>query len=240
MGNVIKNKIELIADNPEDIRKVIEYVTASDIHHTVIYDYILKAVSVYLSNLNPSNKSFNSGLRLNDTELFYSIYKAVKNQFPSNRWDDIKIFLTDSDNTDVLNNYFISLGKIITTNTLEYNGKSISYSISRYDKSVITDSQIVFYTIWTPDLPVTRTLSFIFPNVTFKHSYTDEDNFAYDCGYMVFKNGALIDDKKFEENSKEAHEFSAWVMEKTLEELFYKWNEKLQEYEFDWDAFESE
>jgi len=51
-----------------------------------------------------------------------------------------------------------------------------------------------FYTAWSPSEPVTKTLSELFPNLTFKHS-SDEPSCDF-SGYVIFKNGEIIERKE--------------------------------------------
>ena len=241
MGNIIRNRVKLISDNEADVERVIKYLTTARVSalvkDTVIYKDVINAISIYLSSINPNNHLFNSAHKIIDEDMFVSIYNKVLAHV--NEGDVLNICIDGSYLSDSKNHYYMKLGKIIVLNIVEYDKKCLTYPFYYNEFDLESNSEITFNTTWSAKLETTKTLSAIFPNVTFEHHYTDTDDFGYTCGYEVWKNGELIVEDTFNGGSKEAYEFSAKVIGKTLEELHYKWDDKNKEYFFDWDAFEN-
>lgn len=237
MGNIISNRVKLTADNEADIEQVIKYLTATRVSDTSVYKDIINAVSIYLSSVNPNNHLFASNYKIIDEELFAAIYNKTDAHINE---DDILNIDIDGSYLGENKNYYMQLGKIVVLNIVEFDKKCLTYPFYYNEFNLESSKEITFNTTWSAKLETTKTLSAIFPNVTFEHSYTDIDDFGYTCGYEVWKNGELIASDTFNSGSKEAYEFSAKVIGKTLEELFYKWNDEIKNYEFDEEAYDWE
>lgn len=65
----------------------------------------------------------------------------------------------------------------------------------------------IFNTAWTPPIPVIRRLATIFPDITFKWRWADE-NYGHNLGEARFINGTVVWEKQIEEGTREAIAFA--------------------------------
>ena len=78
-------------------------------------------------------------------------------------------------------------------------------------------SEIIFFTAWSAPIPVIEKLSEMFPEVEIEHLWADED-FGCNCGAVTWKNGEDTFSNIPEDNTKEAYELAAEVMNEDLTE----------------------
>lgn len=91
-----------------------------------------------------------------------------------------------------------------------------------------------YETAWTCSDPIVRTLSVIFPDVSFDLRYADED-IGSNCGMICYQNGEKTEEQ-VPANDKEAVEFAVRLWEDTTpEEAGYRWDETSGRYRWNED-----
>lgn len=90
---------------------------------------------------------------------------------------------------------------------------------------------IRFHTAWSPSVYVTDRLAEMFSDAEIKHLYADEDT-GCNCGYISWKDGKFSYDKRFEDGTKEAYEFTFMIDNETPEEAGYVFSKEKGTYEF--------
>lgn len=76
--------------------------------------------------------------------------------------------------------------------------------------------ELKFLTAWSAPHPTIVALSNKYPNIQIDHKWADED-MGYNCGRMIYKDGIIIERKKFEFGKREAQEFAANILGYDLE-----------------------
>lgn len=99
-----------------------------------------------------------------------------------------------------------------------------------FDTCIDEDNSIIFYTAWSDAIPVISKLAEMYPDVSFKYGWADEDLGA-NVGTAEFEGGKLVQDRYFNDCSREAYELAAEIWEYDLESMGYVLNAETQTYE---------
>lgn len=84
------------------------------------------------------------------------------------------------------------------------------------ENTTFQDGKIKFLTAWSAPHPILQKLSEMFPDIKIEHEWADED-IGMNCGRYVYYDGERVEEY-FPESQKECLEFSAKVMDVSLEE----------------------
>ena len=84
------------------------------------------------------------------------------------------------------------------------------------ENTTFQDGKIIFLTAWSAPHPILQKLSEMYPYVKIEHEWADED-IGMNCGRYVYYDGERLEEY-FPESQKECLEFSAKVMDVSLEE----------------------
>ena len=131
------------------------------------------------------------------------------------------------------------LGKTAFQNKLRYGAPTwYEWSIENwgtkwpaYNTGIAEDNTIVFNTAWDRAMPVITKLAEMFPDISFKYCWADED-LGVNVGMAEFENGEVASDECYDALSREAYELAADVWDYDLEEMGYVFDEKTQTYEY--------
>ena len=173
-------------------------------------------MSLYLTSLNPNVKHFGAPEdKLPEEELlplYYQI-KQSRGTFginPSLTEGEIQDMTKYNSEAELLN-----LGKQAVQNVLDYGAPTwYDWSVihwgtkwNSYSNSYNEETGILgFQTAWSAPHPILLKLSEMFPDVTIKHEWADED-MGSNCGMRVYLGGEVI--QEYFPEGKEAMEWAA-------------------------------
>ena len=126
------------------------------------------------------------------------------------------------------NKQYLQEARIALENIEKYGHKDwYSWSIAnwgtKWNAYEISDEgdSIRFDTAWSTPAPVVEKLSEMFPTITIKLEFADED-FGYNCGSVVFLAGDVIEENIPEGGSAEAYAIATKIQATDIDDLMYR------------------
>lgn len=183
-----------------DFNKIIPRPTELDIEDSTS---TINGMSLYLTKANPHVTHYGSAKDKMSEEDILKIFFQIKN---SPQMSKVNPSLTPDEIAKATRHYsdeeLIDLGKQAIQNIQNYGaatwyGWSIvnwgtkwnSYSNSYNDET----KMLSFQTAWSAPHPILAKLSAMYPDVTIKHQWADED-LGHNCGMKVYLGGDVIDE----------------------------------------------
>jgi hypothetical protein len=189
MPNHIMNAVEFIGEK-QQVSEIIKHLSGKET------DFDLNKIIKMPEELNILDTSDGSlGLF-----IFYGIgdYREFdrKKQWFDNLDEDRK-----NEIKELADKYISNLGKFGFTTWYKWSIANWGTKWNSYD-SVVDGNTIVFYTAWSPPLPVIYEMSKQFKDVEIKIIYSDE-NVSFNTGKITFCNGEVLDCIQPEGDTKE-------------------------------------
>lgn len=206
-----------------------------------------RGINLYLTSINPNIQHF--GKEKMDLLAFNALMEKIKSHFRYNAYNPSMTSEEIKEGTKYHSaEELIQLGKTAVNNLLQY-GSATWYDWrtrmdtwgtkwnSYYPGMYKGDNEINFQTAWSPPHPIIKKLSDMYPEVTIKHLWANEDLWQ-DCGSRTYLGGEVID-CDYPETDIEQIEASTSIWGSTPEDYGLMMNESGTNYiNIDFDTYE--
>lgn len=226
MPNYVMNQISVQGD-PKEIQSMLEQIKNDDFGiGTVDFDKIIPM---------PKSLDIESGTR---TENGLKAYRQFIKSYTSgktarNALKSLRNIPLESENAFLCQRPDISreewdLGKAAWHNLQDYGAATwYDWCVSNWgtkwnaygynDIGYGNNDTLRFYTAWSAPHPILKKLSGMYPDLTFEHSWADED-IGHNCGWYSYKDGEQTDGY-LSVNDNEAIEFACQIWERDPTEM---------------------
>ena len=162
----------------------------------------IEGINLYLTSINPAVSHF--GEQKMQEEAFRALLKELGKPY---MFSDVKPNLSQEE-IDKYIKYtsaeeLLQMGKTAVENRLQYGAttwydwriRSDTWNTkwnSYYPEAYCGGDEIVFQTAWDAPHPIIEKLSRMYPEVTIRHQWANED-YSQQCGSRTYRNGEIID-----------------------------------------------
>lgn len=184
-----------------------------------------RAINLYLTSVNPSVRYY--GKEKMDPVAFTSLverlngsrsFLRVNSALTPDEIKDATMYHSEKD--------LMQLGKTAIDNLMQYGattwydwrtrGDTWNTKWNSYSPSYDGDKELTFQTAWSAPHPIVEKLSAMYPDVTMKHQWANED-ISQSCGSHTYLGGEMID-HDYPETDKEQYEMNAGIWGSTVED----------------------